>query len=521
MQILLINPPFKRFTGFIHRYYPLELAYIAATLKLHGFEDVAIFDADALHRGDDIDFSDEYQRLGLYVQGLNDRNHPAWGEMKAVLGKYRSHGTASLTVACIAAGVTMFGSVIKTAELIKEYYPDCLVVLEGQYPSLKPDDPFKCPHVDMLIRGESEIVFLELIRSLRDGLELSHIPGLSYRQDGKIIHNPDMFTLADIDIMPAREALMNINAYTSEDMGMMVTGRGCPFKCAFCALVWNGRLSNQSLVRHRDIDSVIEEIRFVRDRFGTTQFIFYDNSFGVGHERTIELCERLISERLNINWSCATRVNLINEKLLKLMKQAGCNLIKVGIESGSERVMEIIQKGISVEQIRQASRMLNKSGIFWGGYFMMGMPIETEADMEATLTLMKEINPPHAGIFLYTPYPATRLFELGVEAGIYHDEMGIDDFLGRHPRDYFLIDPHRRTESIEPERFKQISQRLLREFYQHNIRFGSIVRQFISRRRVYLRNSRMLWSDIVKGIKWITKQRGKGEREKGRKKLLA
>ncbi|MFH1859512.1 MAG: radical SAM protein [bacterium] len=499
MRILLIDPPFKRFTGFIHRYYPLELTYIAAILKAHGFEGVAIFDADVVNRGNDIDFSDEYQRLLMYTQGLNDENHPAWVEMRAVLDRCKPD------IACITASVTRFGSVIKTAELIKKYYPDCVVVVEGQYPTLRPDDPFKCEYIDMAIRGESETVFLKLVCSLRDGLELSGISGLSYRQDGKIIHNPDKAILADINILPAREALMNINAYTGEDMGMMVTGRGCPFRCAFCALVWNGRLSNQSSVRHRNIDSVIEEIRFLRDRFGTTQFIFYDNSFGVGYERTVELCERIIREGLNINWSCATRVNLIDEKMLKLMKQAGCNLIKVGIESGSERVMEIIQKGISVKQIREAGRILNKSGIFWGGYFMMGMPIETEADMEATHTLMKEINPPHAGIFLYTPYPSTRLFELGVEAGIYHNDMEINDFLTRHPRDYFLIDPHRRTISIEPERFQQLSQELLHKFYWHNIRLGSIIRQFLSRRRVYLRDSRMLWSDIVKGIKWVTK----------------
>ncbi|MEK7813194.1 MAG: radical SAM protein, partial [Candidatus Desantisbacteria bacterium] len=177
----------------------------------------------------------------------------------------------------------------------------------------------------------------------------------------------------------------------------------------------------------------------------------------------------------------------------------------VGIERGSERIIEIIQKGISVKQILKASRILNKSGIFWGGYFMMGMPMETEADIAATYTLMKEINPPHAGIFLYTPYPSTRLFELGVKAGIYQEDMEIDDFLTKHPRDYFLIDPHRRTANIEPERFKQISQRMLRKFYWHNVRFGSIIRQFISRRRVYLKDSRLLWSDIVKGIKWITK----------------
>ncbi|MFH1096776.1 MAG: radical SAM protein [Candidatus Desantisbacteria bacterium] len=506
MRILLIDPPFKRFTGFIHRYYPLELAYIAATLKLHGFEDVAIFDADVINRGDDIDFSDEYQRLKVFIQGLNDKHHPAWGEMKAVLDKYKPE------VACISASVTRFGSVMKTAELIKKYYPDCVVVVEGQCPTLMPDDPFKCEYIDMAIRGESETAFLRLVCALRAGegkhtcSPLRDILGLSYRQDGKIIHNPDTAIPEDIDILPAREALINIDSYTGEDMGMMVTSRGCPFRCAFCALVWNGRLSNQSNVQHKSIDSVIREIRFVRDRFNTTQFIFYDNSFGVSKDRTVELCERMIKEGLNINWSCATRVNLIDEKVLKLMKQAGCNLIKIGIESGSERIIKIIQKGISVKQIREAARVLNKSGIFWGGYFMMGLPIETEADMEATLALMKEINPPHAGIFLYTPYPSTRLFEMGVMSGIYTPDITINDFLTKHPRDYFLVNPHRRTADIEPERFQQISQELLGKFYWHNIRFGSIIKQFLSRRRMYLRNGKILWSDILKGIRWILKR---------------
>jgi len=500
MQILLIDPPFKRFTGFIHRYYPLELAYIAATLKLHGFSEVAIFDADVINRGDDIDFSDEYQRLSMYMSGLNDKNHPAWGEMKAVLDKYKP------AVACISASVTRFGSVMKTAELIKEYYPDCVVVVEGQYPTLRPDDPFKDKNIDMVIRGQSETTFLRLVCSLRDRLELSDIPRLSYRQNGEIIHNPDTATPEDINVLPAREALINIDSYTGEDMGMMVTSRGCPFRCAFCALVWNGRLSNQSIVQHRNIDSVIEEIRFVRDKFNTTQFIFYDNSFGVSKERTVELCERIIKEGLNINWSCATRVNLIDEKALKLMKLAGCNLIKIGIESGSERVLGIIQKGISIDLIQRAANKLNKSGIFWGAYFMMGLPLETEEAMKATYTLMKRINPPHAGIFLYTPYPSTRLFEMGVEAGVYCENIEINQFLTRHPRDYFLVDPHRRTNNIEPERFQQISHELLSKFYWHNVRFGSIVRQFLSRRRMYLRNGKMLWSDIAKGIRWITKR---------------
>jgi len=218
------------------------------------------------------------------------------------------------------------------------------------------------------------------------------------------------------------------------------------------------------------------------------------------------LCERIIKEGLNINWSCATRVNLIDEKALKLMKLAGCNLIKIGIESGSERVLGIIQKGISIDLIQRAANKLNKSGIFWGAYFMMGLPIETEEDMKATYTLMKRINPPHAGIFLYTPYPSTRLFEMGVEAGVYCENIEINQFLTRHPRDYFLVDPHRRTNNIEPERFQQISHELLSKFYWHNVRFGSIVRQFLSRRRMYLRNGKMLWSDIAKGIRWITKR---------------
>jgi radical SAM superfamily enzyme YgiQ (UPF0313 family) len=214
----------------------------------------------------------------------------------------------------------------------------------------------------------------------------------------------------------------------------------------------------------------------------------------------------MIKERLNINWSCATRVNLIDSELLKQMKLAGCNLIKIGIESGSKRILKILQKDISIEQIREASRLLNRSGIFWGAYFMMGIPVETEDDMRQTYTFMKEINPPHAGIFLYTPYPSTRLFDIGVKAGIYTSKVDLNHFLTRHPRDYFLIEPARRTVYIEPERFQECSRQLLNGFYQHNVRVKSILWQFLTRRKTYWKDGNLLWSDILKGIKWITKR---------------
>ena len=196
---------------------------------------------------------------------------------------------------------------------------------------------------------------------------------------------------------------MSESRYTSEDMGLIMTSRGCPYGCTYCS-------TDTRRVSYRSIDNVLKEIRLVKEKYGTSQFSFKDDSFTVNRKRVEDLCDRLIKEKFNINWECNTRVNLINDDLLLKMKRAGCNSIKVGIESGSERVLKEMNKGITHDQVRNAAKLFRKVGIHWTGYFMMGVPGETVEDVYKTLDFMYEVKPDFASIGVYEPFPGTPMF---------------------------------------------------------------------------------------------------------------
>ncbi|PIU66340.1 MAG: hypothetical protein COS84_05885, partial [Armatimonadetes bacterium CG07_land_8_20_14_0_80_40_9] len=229
MRILLIDPPFKRFTNLVNYYFPLGLAYLAAVLKKNDYE-VKIYEVDGAKRGGDINFSEEYRRLELYVQGLQSDEHPVWQEIKDELLFYKPD------VVGISSMTTKFGSVLRVARVCKEVIPDCRVVLGGPHPTILPEQCLKVKDVDFVIRGEGERSFLELLGVISSDGELSKVEGLSYKDGKKVVHNEDRELIADLGEipLPARDLLMNLKNYTSEDMGMIISSRGCPFNCTYC-----------------------------------------------------------------------------------------------------------------------------------------------------------------------------------------------------------------------------------------------------------------------------------------------
>ena len=160
MRVLLIDPPFKRFTGLVNYYFPVGLACLAAAIRADDHE-VTILDVDALEKGSAIDFSHEYARLELYRQGLNDRSHPVWSEVRQTLDEFRPE------IVGVTAMTTKFGSVLRTVDLIKEYDRDATVVVGGPHATLLPDQTLKSKSVDIVVRGEGETTFRDLLRALR------------------------------------------------------------------------------------------------------------------------------------------------------------------------------------------------------------------------------------------------------------------------------------------------------------------------------------------------------------------
>ncbi|UCE08642.1 MAG: cobalamin-dependent protein, partial [bacterium] len=351
MKIILIDPPFYRFIGYYNRYFPLGLAYLAAVLRKEGHE-VLIYDADCNENPSKMDFTGLEYDYPFYLKALGQDNHPIWLEVRNELNNFKPD------IVGITVWTTFAASSFKIASICKEYNRNIPVIFGGPHSTIKYDEVMKiCPDADILVRGEGEQTFFELVEKLQaagklEAEQLSSIKGITYRRNDKLIHNPDREFIQNLDVIPfpARDLLLNSGAYNSEDMGLLMTSRGCPYNCSYCATgIWKRK------IRYRSTDNVIAEIKSAIDTYGIRQFTIKDDTFTVNRKRVLEFCDKLIKENLGINWDCNTRVDVVDEELLKKMKAAGCNGIKVGIETGNERVLKLINKSTTLSQVREAT----------------------------------------------------------------------------------------------------------------------------------------------------------------------
>jgi anaerobic magnesium-protoporphyrin IX monomethyl ester cyclase len=499
VKILLIDPPFYRFIGYYNRYFPLGLAYLAAVLQKEGHE-VLIYDADCNVNPSKMDFTRLEDSYPLYLKSVKDNNHTIWQEMRERIRDIKPD------IVGITVWTTFAASAFKIASLVKREDKYLPVIMGGPHISIKSEEVLKiCSEVDFLVRGEGEETILELIKviSTRWGdknATFYDIKGISYRQNGNIIHNPQRGFISSLDSLPfpARDLLVNKDSYNSEDMGLLMTSRGCPYSCSYCATsIWERK------TRYRSVDNVINEIKLVIDKYGTPQITFKDDSFTVNRKRVLELCDMLIKEKIDISWDCNTRVNHIDEEMLKKMKKAGCSNIKVGIETGSERILKLMNKKITFDQCRKAAKLFRKVGIHWTGYFMMGLPSETKEDVYATLKFMKELEPDYASLSVYEPFPGTDLFNIGVEKGLVQRERTLDDFYTISPKYCYIKDTNRRVDTMSNEEFEKLESEIKEAFHRYNKGLKRLAKRAISRRNIYINAPKMLWGDFKKLLSWI------------------
>jgi len=486
MKILLIDPPYDRLVGFRSEWFPLGISYIASYLAAHGHE-VGVYHAE---HGPDTEYksivrySEDFSRYKLAVQ--SDK-HPIWEEVRDKISHFNPE------VVGISVLTPKVPSAFKISAICKSINPNIIVVLGGHHPTIKAQEMLSNENVDFVIRGEGEETAYELIDNLENASSSYHtIPGLSFRDNGKIIHNIDRECIGNLDSvpMPARDRLFNLQTYTPVQLSMVMTSRGCPYQCGFCAShnMWGNK------VRFRSIKNVLAEIKELKNRYAIKNITFMDDSFTVNRNRVKELCSALIEEHLDITWGCLTRINMISDELISLMKKAGCTKVDVGIESGSQRVLDLINKGITLEQIREAIKILRRNKIFWSGFFMLGLPTETEVEIFDTLRLLKELKPDWANMSIFTPYPGTMLYELAKEKGMVCE-----------PVDYTLYshqNPHLRyTDTISEERFHSLANHVLREVHSYNSSCRSILKRVLTRK--YHKNPKLFFHDIKKVVTWL------------------
>ena len=488
MKILLIDPPFQRFMKFKCDWFPLGLGYLASALIREGHE-THIYNAEFHNQQQYLRTSKLMESFDMYLDALHDRSHDVWSDIRQTIARYAPD------VVGITSPTVKFASAVAIAEICKKHFPQIPVILGGPHATNCPHDALSKDVIDIAVIGEGEQTFVELVDALQNWRDISDIKGIGYRDaDGVITLNPKRELIEDIDTLPfpARDRLLNGERLESESMGNMITSRGCPFQCTYCAAhtVWTRK------VRFRSIENIVEEVKLIHEKFGTLQFTFWDDCFTLKKSRVLHFCELLRQEGLNINWGCNTRFDLLDEELIKEMKYAGCNNIELGVESGSPKVLEKIRKGISTDQMHKVAELLNRYKMYWSAFFMIGFPYEDARDILDTVNLMKKIKPCWCTFSIFTPYPGTELYEDSDRMGLLPEEFDWSAFGHQSPHNSF-------TAHLSPDRFSEIAKLTAREIDKYNRKPSLLLKKGITRIPLYWSSPKTFFGDSKKLFGWL------------------
>lgn len=387
MRVLLIDPPFQRFMNFSKYYVPLGLLYIAGELERKGHE-VLVYDADYNPEGKSMPFIEKMDHYHAYLDALKDENHPLWKEADKIFLEFKPD------VVGISLISTKFASGMVVAERYKKLGAK-RIICGGPHATIHPDEVLANQNVDSVVVGEGEGVFERALT------------------EEKIV--ADRIKNLDELAWPAREKLYNFSTYKPNDLGIIMTSRGCPFDCNFCCskVLWGRN------VVMRSIADVVDEIKNINERYGTKEFYIADDTFTCNKSRVLDFCSRI--KDMNFTWSCLTRVDTVDAETIMAMKAAGCKMVKIGLESGNERVLGLMNKMIRKKDVVRAAEIFRQCGVPWMSYLIVGVPGETEAEVDDTMEFIKEVKPNFVSFSVFTPYPGTPFYhQLGLDKISYH-----------------------------------------------------------------------------------------------------
>lgn len=307
---------------------------------------------------------------------------------------------------------------LRLAALAKSINPSCVTVFGGPHASHAVEDLFRAGSpVDVVVIGEGEDTFRDLAHQLvTEGVPgLRTVRGIAFRDGAEVVTTPKREPIADLDRLPSIAGQCDdaIGVDPRRQLGFIVTSRGCPAACTFCnsPRFWGSRL------RFRSPRAIVDEIRSIRDRFGLIYFSLRDDTFTADRERVLEFCRLLVEEELHILWNCQSRANFLDEELLLRLKQAGCECVQVGVESGSPKLLKALGKGLVPEQMVLVGDAVRRVGLQLSIYLITGIPGEGEAELRESCRLIERLRPHDGHVSPLAYYPGTGLFQKAVARG--------------------------------------------------------------------------------------------------------
>ncbi|MDP3732095.1 MAG: radical SAM protein, partial [Candidatus Omnitrophota bacterium] len=434
MKIALVRVPSS--LGIIrkitHNIHPVNIAYIASFLMEKGHI-VEIWDFEV----------EEYSKLLL-----NE--------------KLKRFNPGIVGISCMTPGIKT-GNLI--AEEVKKFSKDIQTIVGGIHSTVLPERTLEeFPGFDMAVFGEGELTLLEVCESLIHGKGFKGIEGLAYRENGRIIKNGPRGFIDDLDRLPhPARSLLKFDLYQqpispglSQEASHYSTGvftsRGCPFSCTFCA----AHNSTGKKVRERSFKNIESEISQLFE-YKINHIYFFDSTFMIKVERVKEIGK--ILKKYNMTWNCEGRVDLVTPSLLEDMKRNGCIKISFGVESGSERILKLINKKITREQIINAFQWSHDAGIVTSALFILGShPSETLEEVELSYKLAKEVKTKYPVYSIITPYPGTEVYSIMKEKNLIETEDW-DNFATHNRR------PSWRTENFSSQDLVNMQKKLIRRHY--------------------------------------------------------
>lgn len=439
MKVLFVNPPQTaskyKFMGVIAP--PLGIAYMAGVLQENNI-DVEILDASA----EDMNFKDVEKELLKRKPDL---------------------------VALTALTPTI-GRALETAQVVKETLPDSIVVMGGYHPTFNFIETLEDENVDIVIRGEGEYIMLNLVQALENQSSLHDVKGIVFedKNSKEIVVNPEAPLIQDLDELPFPALnLLPMKKYRLLDMDThmttMITTRGCPMQCSFCS----SAAMHGKKIRERSVENIVDEIEYLKTNYDIDTIAFMDDTFTLKKRKVMAICDEILKRNIEIMWGCTSRVDTLDEKLLKKMKESGCITIFIGVESADQQQLDNMCKNTTIAKIENAFKIAHKLKIRTIASVALGMPGDTKEIMNKTVKFVHKLKPNYAIYSLATPYPGTRFYKEAFEKNL----IKIKDW-----SKYTLITPILETIDCSLNDMRKIQAKAFMKFY---LRPHYIIRQFL------------------------------------------
>ncbi|MDD5021370.1 MAG: radical SAM protein [Endomicrobiaceae bacterium] len=362
-------------------YPPLAIAYISGYIKKH-------------NKNVDINF------LDAHLNKMNEKKTSSYFNVN------------KFDMFFLQAYSLSWHSVLKTAKIIRKCNENAFIVVGGPQITAYPNESMLTGLFNIGIIGEAEETANNIVKNFNTD-KINSIDGTIVNIDNKIILNKPQVLLDDINLLPFPDFDLINNNYFSltvqKPFATMITSRGCCYNCSFCSQIYGG-----NKIRYRNAKNVVDEIEIYIKKYMVKEIIFFDETFTFDKGRAIDICNEIIKRKLKFIFNIRTRVDKIDEEILIKLKKAGCTTIHLGIESASEKILQYMNKGITLNDIKNAVSLCKKNSILARGYFILGYPGETKEDILNTINFSKNLNLDFASFTIAIPNPRTLLYDIAM-----------------------------------------------------------------------------------------------------------